>query len=95
MKTGSLYPSFNPKLSKEQREKIIVTKILAPPDQWFVQEVIAKGNHIIIKVNGEKTVDFVDENNTYTKGHFALQGHDPGTVVKFRKIEVQELPAGK
>jgi len=29
------------------------------------------------------------------KGHFALQGHDPGTVVKFKKIEVKELPANK
>jgi hypothetical protein len=29
------------------------------------------------------------------KGHFALQQHDPGTVVIFRKIEVKELPASK
>jgi hypothetical protein len=53
------------------------------------------GNHIIIKVNGETVVDFTDPKNTYTKGHFALQQHDPGTVVMFRKIEVKELPATK
>jgi hypothetical protein len=57
--------------------------------------VIARGNHIVIKVNGKTTVDYVDQKNTYKKGHFALQGHDPGTVVKFRKIEVIELPAEK
>jgi hypothetical protein len=34
----------------------------------------------------------VDEKNTYTEGHFALQQHGPGTVVKFRKVEVKELP---
>jgi Domain of Unknown Function (DUF1080) len=53
--------------------------------------VIADGSHIVIKVNGETTVDFVDQNNTYTKGHFALQQHDAKTVVKFRKVEVKEL----
>jgi hypothetical protein len=95
VKTGSLYPAFNPRLSAEEKRKILVLKQLHKPDEWFTQEVIADGNHIIIKVNGEKTVDFVDKKNTYTTGHFALQQHDPKTVVKFRKIEVIEPPAGK
>jgi hypothetical protein len=83
VKTGSLY-NF-----------VAVKDILVKPDTWFTQEVIADGNHIIIKVDGKTTVDFVDKKNTYTKGHFALQQHDPGTVVKFKKIEVIELPASK
>jgi hypothetical protein len=95
IKTGSLYPAFNPKLSREERSKIIVKDKLVKPDEWFTQEVIAKGNHIIIKVNGKTTVDFVDENNTYTKGHFALQQHNEGSEVRFRKIEVVELPPTK
>jgi hypothetical protein len=96
IRTGSLYHSFNPNLSADDDAKITIKKQLHKPDEWFTQEVIAVGNHIIIKVNGETTVDFVDENNTYTKGHFALQQHDPKTVVKFRKIEVKELtPEGK
>lgn len=92
IRSGSLYPSFNP--PKEDRKKIIVYDQLVKPDEWYTQEVMADGNHIVIKVNGKTTVDYVDPNNTYTKGHFALQGHDPGTVVKFRKIEVKELPSG-
>ncbi|HEY7312529.1 MAG TPA: DUF1080 domain-containing protein [Gemmataceae bacterium] len=95
IKTGSLYPAFNPKLSKEERAKLIVKDMLAKPDEWFTQEVIARGNHIVIKVNGKTTVDFVDENNTYRKGHFALQQHNDGSEVRFRKIEVIELPAEK
>jgi hypothetical protein len=67
--------------------------MLVKPDEWFTQEVTAIGNHIVIKVNGKTTVDFVDNKNTYTKGHLALQQHDPGTVAMFRKIEVKELPA--
>ena len=65
---------------------------LVPPDTWFTQEVEAIGNHITIKVNGKQVVDFVDEKNTYTEGHFAFQQHDPGSQVWIRKIEVMELP---
>lgn len=83
VKTGSLYNFV----------KVLNTPV--KPDEWFTQEVIADGNHIIIKVNGETTVDFVDDKNTYKKGHFSLQQHDPGTVVQFRKIEVKELPPSK
>ena len=31
----------------------------------------------------------------FTKGHFAIQQHDPGGVVKIRKIEYKPLPATK
>jgi hypothetical protein len=92
IKTGSLYPAFNRQLTPEERSKIVVTEMLVKPDEWFTQEVTANGNHIIIKVNGKQTVDFVDGNNTYTKGHFAIQQHDPGTVITVRKVEVKELP---
>ncbi len=91
IRTGSLYPGggFNP--PRADREKVCVMEQLHKPDEWFTQDVIADGNHIIIKVNGKKTVDYVDQNNTYMKGHFALQQHDPKTVVKFRKIEYRPL----
>src|SRR5437588_7556312 len=103
IRTGSLYPAGAlGKLPKEQKEKLIVREQLVKPDEWFTQEVIAVGNHIQILVNGKKTVDFKDENNTYTKGHFAIQGHDAykdkegkvyPTIITVRKIEVKELPA--
>jgi hypothetical protein len=91
IRTGSLYPSFG-KLSEEDRKKILVLKD-APhkPDEFFVQEVIADGNHIQILVNGKQTVDFVDANKTYMKGHFALQGHDPGSVMTFKKVEYKPI----
>ena len=91
IRTGSLYPSFG-KLSAEDRKKILVMND-APhgPDEFFTQEVVADGPHIKIIVNGKTTVDWTDPNNTYTKGHFALQGHDPGTVVTFKKIEYKPI----
>jgi hypothetical protein len=93
VRTGSLYPAGG--LAK-YKDKITVLKD-APhkPDEWFTQEVVAEGDHIIIKVNGKTTVDWKDPDNTYKKGHFALQGHDTGTVVTFKKVEVKELPPTK
>jgi uncharacterized protein (TIGR03067 family) len=62
------------------------------PDTWFTMEVIAIGNHIVIKVDGKTTVDFVDVNSRFRRGHLALQAWALKTVVYFRKIEIKELP---
>jgi hypothetical protein len=87
-KTGSLYNFAK------------ITEMLVPADTWFTQEVIANGNHIQILVNGKKVVDFKDEKNTHTRGHFAIQQHGPAkggpdVVVALKKIEVKELPTTK
>jgi hypothetical protein len=93
IKTGSLYPSFGISREKAKEAGLLILEAPHKANEWFTQEVIADGNHIIIKVNGKTTVDFKDEKNTYSKGHFAIQHHDPGCVVKVRKVEVKELPA--
>lgn len=96
IRTGSLYPDTRvTKWSEEEKKKMLVFDMLHKPDEWFTQEVIADGNHIIIKVNGKTTVDFVDTHNTYTKGHFALQQHNDGSIVKFKKVEYKPLPDKK
>src|SRR5262245_14410174 len=95
VRTGSLYADTKDKYSAEEKKKMLVFDKLVEPNTWFTQEVIAEGNHIIIKVNGKVTVDFVDEKNRHTKGHFAIQQHDPGSTVTVRKIEVIELPSKK
>ena len=40
-----------------------VKELLVPADTWFTQEVIARGNHIQILVNGKKVVDYTDDQN--------------------------------
>ena len=64
------------------------------PDQWQLLEIIAVGNHIVIKVDGQTTVDFTDSEDRYQGGHIALQcgGGGSETRVHFRKIEIKELP---
>jgi len=79
-RTGSLYRFSD---IKEQ---------LIPDDTWWTQDVIANGNHIIIKVNDKVVVDYVDEKNTYQEGHLALQQHNKGSVVEFRNLMMRILP---
>jgi hypothetical protein len=92
VKTGSLYPDGRQKDLRSVKEIVILDKAPHKPNEWFTQEVICKGATITILVNGKKTVEWTDPKNRFTQGHFALQQHDPGSVVKFRKIEVKELP---
>ena len=64
------------------------------PDEWFTIEAIVQGNHIVIKVDGVITVDYVDPSSRYKRGHFGLQLMDQGSIVQFRKIEVRVPSAG-
>jgi hypothetical protein len=91
IRTGSLYPDGRTKLGEFKKDICVMNDAPHKPDEFFVQEVVADGNHIQIFVNGKKTVDFTDPNKTYTKGHFALQGHDPGSVMTFKKVEYKPL----
>ncbi|HSQ56785.1 MAG TPA: DUF1080 domain-containing protein [Gemmata sp.] len=91
IRTGSLYPDGRTKLGQFKKDICVMNIAPHKPDEFFTQEVIAQGNHIQIFVNGKKTVDFKDPNSTYTKGHFALQGHDPGSVMTFKKVEYKPL----
>ena len=91
IKTGSLYPDGRTKLGDFKKDICVMNTAAHKPDEFFTQEVIAQGDHIQIIVNGKKTVDFKDPNKTYTKGHFALQGHDPGSVMTFKKVEYKPI----
>jgi hypothetical protein len=91
IRTGSLYPDGRTKLGEFRKDITVMKDAPHKPDEFFVQEVIADGDHIQIFVNGKRTVDFKDPNKTYTKGHFALQGHDPGSVMTFKKVEYKPI----
>ena len=65
---------------------------LVPPDTWWRQHIIVKGNRIIIKVNDTVVVDYTDEENRYTEGHLAIQQHDPGSVVHYKNLMMRPLP---
>ena len=77
---------------------------LKQPGMWNTEEVIAKGNRITVKVNGQvilktnlKKAVKNRPSDSYSKavfnktGHIAFLGH--GSVVKFRNIRIK--PIGK
>lgn len=91
IRTGSLYPDSRTALTKYKDKITVMNTAPHKADEWFTQEVIAVGPKITIKVNGKTTLDWEDPGALYKTGHFALQGHDPGSVMTFRKVEVREL----
>jgi hypothetical protein len=88
-KTGSLYAVKD------------VNESPAKDKEWFTEHIIVRDKHIVVKVNGKTTVDWTEpegfklENQPGRKlssGTFALQGHDPKSVVYFKNIMVKPLP---
>jgi Domain of Unknown Function (DUF1080) len=71
-------------------------------EEWYTQEIIVNGRHIELKINGKTMVDYTEPENKeafsteferrLAGGIFALQAHDPKSVVYFRNIEVKRLP---
>lgn len=86
--TGSLYVWGGPSTTAM---KVGVKTAEIPPDEFFTMEVIAFGNHIIVKVDGQTTADFIDPDRSFSKGHIALQQIGPQTSVEFKRIEIREL----
>lgn len=82
--TGMLYGGRYPGFLGSVRESPIT------PGEWFAMEVIAEGNHLVIKVNGQTTSDYTDEEWRFIKGHIALQQFTLNP--EFRKVEIKELP---
>lgn len=87
-KTGSLYAVEN------------VLEAPAEDGEWFDYHIKVDGKRIVITVNGKECVDFTEEpgrkagkdfGRVLSEGTFALQAHDPDSVVYFRNIEVKRL----
>ncbi|MDZ7618874.1 MAG: DUF1080 domain-containing protein [Patescibacteria group bacterium] len=76
-----------------------VSDVAAPPakdDEWYAQEIIVQGKRIISKINGEVLVDYtepdgVEGTRKLSSGTFAIQAHDPGSVVHVKNIQVKPL----
>jgi uncharacterized protein (TIGR03067 family) len=86
-RTGSVFRCAPPLgMTKSDVERIA-------DDTWTVLNIIVRGNHIVTRVNGQPATDFVDTAPPVPRGHIALQVHGPETVVRFRKVEIKELPA--
>jgi len=78
--------------SDDNDEKDIVATV--KKEGWNSYTIIAKGNHLIQKVNGNVTVDVTDhqEKRRAMKGLLALQLHaGPPMLVQFKNIRIKML----
>lgn len=57
--------------------------------QWNTYDIMAEGNHIVVKLNGTTTIDIT--NGLHYSGVIALQAWGKGRV-KFRTIKIKPLP---
>jgi hypothetical protein len=89
-RTGSLYAVED------------VSESPAKDNEWFDYHIIVRGKQITLKVNGDTIVDYTEpedppqpdstRDRRLSSGTIALQAHDPGSIVYFRKIRIKPLP---
>jgi len=88
IKTGSLWGIVNVGLRAAEDNK------------WWTQEIIVKGNTVTVVIDGKKMLEYVepagaqagkDFERKLSQGTFALQAHDPGSVVRYKNIRVKRL----
>lgn len=70
-------------------------------DQWFNYSIKVEGNHVIVKIDGKTTADWTEPEGwtpprdapgrKIGSGTFAIQGHDPKSLVYFKNIKVRPL----
>jgi hypothetical protein len=89
---GWLFPN---KANKEQSAAFTKQgKEIFKWDEWNEVRILCEGNHIQIFLNGEKRVDFTDENEEHAtlEGFFGMQVHSGGaTDVRWRNLRIKEL----
>lgn len=87
-RTGSIYDVVN------------VRENYAKDNEWFTEHIIVKDKRIIVKVNDKVVVDYTeppdkkpgkDFTRIINEGTFALQAHDPKSVVRYKNIRVKRL----
>lgn len=66
---------------------------------WFTQHITVQGKRIVVRVDGQVVTDYTEkptdqrgprrQGRWLSQGTFAIQGHDPGSRVRYRQIWVR------
>ncbi len=79
-------------------------RVVAKDREWFAMTLIADGPHMAAWVDGQQVSDWTDTRKPHENprkglrlepGTLAIQGHDPTTDLRFRKLRIVELPEEK
>lgn len=75
---------------------------VAQDDVWFTMLIRVEGRHITVSVDGKVISDFTEPEGwtppanfagrRLARGTFAIQGHDPESIVHYRNLKVRLLP---
>ena len=65
-------------------------RIAGKEEEWNEFEISAVGEHIVVKLNGNKVVERYDRRSL--KGVVGMQLHDKRSVVRFKDIEIKPIP---
>jgi hypothetical protein len=77
-----------------------VKEVSVKDNEWYTHRVVVKGNNVKIYLNDKLVNDFTEEPNRQpgkdferklNQGTFALQAHDPKSVVLYKNIRVKKL----
>lgn len=70
--------------------------------EWYDYDIIVEGKHIVLKINGEITTDWTEPDDwqppknmagrKLSQGTFAIQAHDPESVVFYKDIRFKRIP---
>ena len=79
-----------------------VKEVYVKDSTWFTEHITVQGKRVIIQINDKTVVDYTepenvkreagDEGRVISNGTFALQGHDPKSIVYYKNIMVKALP---
>lgn len=68
---------------------------------WWTQHIIVDGKKVVVKINDITVVEYVEAEGAVAgekfdrilgEGTFALQCHDPDSIVRYKNIRVKKLP---
>jgi len=78
-----------------------VKEVYVKDYEWYTEYIKVEGKHVTIKINDKTVVDYTEPENVQrgkgneqrviSSGTFALQGHDPKSIVHFKNIMVKVL----
>lgn len=88
VKSGSLY------------NRVKLFDVPAKDNEWYKCQIRVEGNTLRVSINGKLLYEYVQPDDVKTQpmissGRFALQAHDPKSVVYFRNLRVKPLNTDK
>ena len=87
-KTGSLYDIVN------------IPQSLAQDNKWWTEEILVQGRKVTVKIDGKLLFEYTEPSGAQpgqgfdrklAEGTFALQGHDPKSIIRYKNIRVKRL----